>query len=168
MADWYCDFTNGDDTTGDGSAGLPFKTIQKALNTLSTAVYNTVHVMADEQLASALIMPTTTDGMIITGSSALSVPVITAGAGQAVSTQSGIYTRFHQLKLVNNAAWAFNVNTAKFIDCEIVIAGGMTVNGNSTIEGCYIHGTGGTFGVSATAGARIFHSVVDVAFNVLL
>ena len=32
MANWYCDYTNGDDTTGDGSSGTPWKTIQKTIN----------------------------------------------------------------------------------------------------------------------------------------
>lgn len=29
MADFYCDWTNGNDTTGDGSSGTPYKTIEK-------------------------------------------------------------------------------------------------------------------------------------------
>lgn len=31
-ADWYCDYTNGNDTTGDGSSGTPYKTIQKCVD----------------------------------------------------------------------------------------------------------------------------------------
>lgn len=32
MATWYCDYTNGDDTTGSGASGAPWKTLQKAVN----------------------------------------------------------------------------------------------------------------------------------------
>jgi len=31
----YCDYTNGDDDTGDGTSGNPYKTIQKSDNGLS-------------------------------------------------------------------------------------------------------------------------------------
>jgi len=32
MATWYCDYTNGDDTTGSGTSGAPWKTLQKTVN----------------------------------------------------------------------------------------------------------------------------------------
>lgn len=32
MANWYCDYTNGNDTTGSGTSGSPYKTVQKCVN----------------------------------------------------------------------------------------------------------------------------------------
>lgn len=32
MANWYCDYTNGNDTTGSGTSGNPYKTVQKCVN----------------------------------------------------------------------------------------------------------------------------------------
>ncbi len=32
MANWYCDYTNGNDTTGSGASGSPYKTVQKCVN----------------------------------------------------------------------------------------------------------------------------------------
>lgn len=35
MANWYCDYTNGNDSTGSGTSGSPYKTLQKAISVAS-------------------------------------------------------------------------------------------------------------------------------------
>ena len=32
MADWYCDNTNGNDSTGSGTSGSPYQTLQKCVD----------------------------------------------------------------------------------------------------------------------------------------
>lgn len=59
MADWYADKLNGDDTTGDGSEGNPYETIQKCVDSAAstdtvfvqnTAVYTEMVTVTDKSM----------------------------------------------------------------------------------------------------------------------
>lgn len=54
MADWYCDYTNGDDTTGTGSSGSPFKTLQKGIDSATRGDNIWVANTSAQVLSSAL------------------------------------------------------------------------------------------------------------------
>lgn len=50
----FCNYDTGDDGTGDGSLGNPYKTIQHAVDQLSTAGDLEVGVMADEPISTTI------------------------------------------------------------------------------------------------------------------
>lgn len=159
MATLYCNFAIGNDGTGDGSVGNPYKTIQAALNAADISVFNVIAVMADELLTTPIVMPlTTAAGIMITGAEAAAMPVITSPG--AITTASGIYWRMDYLKLVNGAAWTLTFqNTLKWTRCEIVVSGGVISSSGQFVD-CYIRGTGGTSGVSCSYTQRC---VIDIS-----
>jgi len=74
----YCDFTNGDDTTGDGSTGNPYKTMQKASDGLSGGdEVRCAKSPADTALTGTLAF--TLDSTTLTGSSTLFTSELVVG-----------------------------------------------------------------------------------------
>lgn len=58
MADIYSKYDTGNDTTGDGSIGNPYKTLAKSLSVANTAVANNFYLMADEPQSTIWTLPT--------------------------------------------------------------------------------------------------------------
>lgn len=54
MADWYCDYATGDDSTGDGSSGTPYKTLQKCIDSAARGDNIWIANTAAQVLSSAL------------------------------------------------------------------------------------------------------------------
>jgi hypothetical protein len=52
IADVYCDYDTGNDTTGDGSVGTPYQTISKALSTLSSPIIESTNIKLVGTIAS--------------------------------------------------------------------------------------------------------------------
>lgn len=64
MARRYCNFTTGNDTTGDGSIGNPYKTIAKGVTV--TSLGDTLCVMADELITSKIVLNSLSAGYTYT------------------------------------------------------------------------------------------------------
>jgi len=123
VADVYCDYTNGDDTTGTGTSGNPYKTVQKGLDNLTggntlwvstygtqilaapltwntgyTAVANTVTKIQawDNGGAGLVTLPdlTTKPGCIISCNSAITQPVNSTSIPQAVVWVNCVFEYF--------------------------------------------------------------------------
>jgi len=166
--EYYVDPAGGNDTTGNGTIGTPWKSVQKALNTITRDATNgdRVNIKAGvaDVLGAALSFSTY-------GVGGLSSPLIfqgyTAvagdggigsidGAGAYAISAGNNYTFYRDLKLGNcGAAAVVNVGGAggssHIINCEVYgTSGNGIVSGNQCyVDGCYVHDIGG-IGFSAT------------------
>jgi len=185
MANCYVDNTNGDDSTGDGSSGSPFKTIQHAFDNFSwsTAGGNAMYLANTSAfvLSSALTLPS---GLTSYDSASNNNPFVMAGwdnggsisitvpNGRTISpafeidgndTVSIILT----LSQTSGAYWAF-VNGIFHSTTSHAIAGSGNEPARPDFINCEVYDTGGYYSVS-DGGNYIgcyFHGTNNVAFNI--
>ena len=171
----YVDPANGNDTTGNGTIGTPWKSVQKALDTVtkSTANGNRINIKAGtaDVLSATLSFATY-------GAGGNSAPLILQGytsaagdggigeidGGGAVSIVAGSgnnYTSYVDLKLGNcGAAQVVGVGgtggTGLIRNCEVygTSGDGIVAGNNFQVDGCHVHNVGG-IGIKSVNGAVI-------------
>jgi len=173
MADIYCDNTNGNDSTGDGSSGTPYKTLQKCVD---NAAGGDVIWIGD---TSAQVLATAIDWTSGYGAGdAYATPLLirgwdySAGAGvagigeidcnSAVATWDSATSRPWYVCLYDlyihdttggtiTGSWYWRV-----IDCEIANSGGIGIKTGQVnlIYGCNIHDTD-SYGIGVSANSEV-------------
>jgi hypothetical protein len=165
MADIYVDPTSGDDTTGDGSTGTPYKTINKADQTATSGdtivIKDGTHTLSANQLntvdTSTTIRSENNDAStcIIDGTATLYYNSILVTGGVICTIQN---ITFKNMK-VPNVYGVIEVSSATatilkclFIDCGGHDNSGVIFNDNSTpstitVDRCVFYGYSGTGGV---------------------
>jgi len=159
----YVDYGAGNDTTGDGSIGTPWKTLQKAFDSLTrnTTDGNQVNLKAGTAHVNAAALDLTT--FIAGGALTLAAPLIIRGytsaandggmgeidcGGAQMFAGTYSYLVLVQLKIHNGAAGGNIVNLNSFctmIACEVVkgtsnSSYGIYGYGSGMFLGCWIHG----------------------------
>lgn len=157
LTNYYVDPAGGNDTTGNGSIGTPWKTVQKALNTITRDSTNgdQINVKAGgTDTLSAELNPTTY------GTPTLGAPLVIRGytsaandGGQGVISGGGTveiwnesarsFYHFIDMRLTaNSGASGIRVGAqCSLIRCEIdsFSAAGIITGANCLIDGCNIH-----------------------------
>ena len=74
MADYYVDFATGNDTTGDGSSGTPWKTVKKATDTVTAGNHRILFsdTAADNSIGAGTTTYTVAAGVRIIGTAGIS------------------------------------------------------------------------------------------------
>lgn len=154
MADYFVDPDAGDDTTGDGSVGTPWKTVQKAATeTVATGSIN-VKAGTDDVLAAALTFgfavshtapvtirgytATQNDGGIGGISGDDSVAIISGG------TLDGLRFIDMHLHSTGSATIIDCDNFCSFFNCELdnTTGSGILFDAACVVYGCHIHNIG--------------------------
>ena len=167
MADWYCDYTNGNDTTGSGTSGSPYQTLQKCVDSATRG--DTIYVAntSAQVFSSALSFGTGytaigTGETLITGwdnggSLSLTVPgtagTIPAGKIDATGLASGWITSLQPYVTVSNL---------------IIDSGSSSIaqsSGYWNFYRCHFLGTGKASGYFATQ-CRSFHCCLFEGFGI--
>lgn len=166
MAEWHCDWAAGNDTTGDGSEGSPYKTIQKCLDVLSAG--DKVWVKAS---ASYLEQPSAGTAGAATNPVVVEGYTTTKGDGgqatiDAESTRNFCWTEgsssFYVLRnlIMQDASaagvWATGADGMVFQNCRITGAGafgGVVVDNAPLFVDCEIDNNGGA-GIDADIGVQ--------------
>jgi len=160
MADWYCDFINGDDTTGDGSVGLPYKTLQKVLTTAGTAgVTNNIYLLASEALTAPLSFPSSNRDWNICGAMVTGVYPVISNASGAIGLNH-LYVNLHRVRLeIGGASETLGLNFS-VRDCVVSFTNARSLTGTSAVVfDSYLFGAmGGTNGITLS---RMQNCVVD-------
>lgn len=171
----YVDYGAGNDTTGDGTIGTPWKTLQKAFDTLTRNATdgNQVNLKAGTAHANAAALDLAT--FIAGGALANSAPLIIRGYTSAAN-DGGIaeidcngatmwaatsydYIVFIDLKMHNfgNTDGIYLDDDITFLRCEVYKGASsptdkrlIRADSRCRVIGCYIHdnGAGGAYGVS--------------------
>lgn len=174
--EYYVDPAAGNDTTGNGTIGTPWKSVQKALNAITRDATNgdriNLKAGSPDVLGAALSFATyglgaPTAPLIFQGyASAAGDGGVGAidGAGSYAISAGNIYTFYRDLKLGNcGSAAVVNVggatSSSHMINCEVYgTSGNGIVSGNNCyVDGCYIHDIGG-IGFSAIGGSICLRS----------
>lgn len=155
---YYVDPAGGNDTTGDGTIGTPWATVQKALNTITRDATNgdqiNVKAGGTDTLSSALVLttygtPTLAAPLFIRGYTAAAndggFGVIEGGGSVSVISATGAnYLWFVDAKLGNTGAnRVARIGTGGgYVNCEIYnsSAAGIQTGANNLVAGCYLHG----------------------------
>jgi hypothetical protein len=163
MAEFHANYDTGSDTTGDGSLGAPYKTVQKCLTEAgTTAETNVVYLLADEPLASTLSFPASSRSWIITGTKAATAYPELSSSSVALFA-SPAYLLCEGITLDVSAANLSLGIANSLINCVIALTSRqVTGSTNSYIGGCYFLGTGSIFAYSATQGG-VDKCVFDVS-----
>jgi hypothetical protein len=170
MADWYCDNTNGNDTTGDGSTGTPYQTLQKILDVAAggdnafvantsaqpAVVYNFTGITTSTT-ASFKIAPWDNGGSITVtlpdGTTALGWE-IDGGAGTNTFKNTLAYSSVRGLYIHNFGdayhIWLSGIRSSIY-DCEVTGGGyDLSTSGTVLLAGqsnnainCYVHNVDG-------------------------
>lgn len=154
---YYVDPTAGNDTTGNGTSGTPWKSVQKALNTITRDTTNgdqiNVKAGGTDTLSSALVLttygtPTAAAPLFIRGYTSAAndggFGVIEGGGSVSVISASGAnYLWFVDTKLGNTGAnRVARIGTGGgYINCEIYnsSAAGIQTGANNLVIQCYVH-----------------------------
>lgn len=175
MADIYCDFSNGDDGTGDGSSGNPYKTTQVGVDNASGG--DTVWV-GD---TAADVLAATIDWVSFGGGTSADAPIIirgwdySGGAGVEgtgeIDGNNAVANIFSttsfpshfilvSMRVHNTTGVVVDAgNDAHIIDCEIYNGGSaktLDVGTRGSVIGCNIHtGTSGANAIVAAGAVRV-------------
>ena len=165
LSHYYVDYGAGNDTTGDGSVGTPWKTIQKALDNAveDDGVQVNIKAGTAQVLAASLDMtaytvtngvPASLDPLILRGYTSSAndggIGEIDCG-GNTMWADSGLdYIGLYELKIHNggnNNLVGLDANIV-VVKCELC-AGASSPSGkfllgfnNGLVAGCYLHDTG--------------------------
>jgi len=163
-AHYYVDYQNGNDTTGNGSSGTPWKTIQKALDAAAEGADGTQINLRDNAAHVTAAALDRTTYVATNGAVSLTQPIIFRGytsaaddGGRATITVGGNYRLFaatnydfqwlvdltidgHTGALVDTV---YLQNSAVVLRCKVTGAGQykLRVNNNCVVAGCYISGS---------------------------
>ena len=167
-ADYYVDPGGGNDTTGDGSSGTPWATVQKALDTITAgATGDRINVKAgtSDSLSSSLSFatygnPTAVSPLRIQGYTTTAadggIGEIDGGGSVAIVDDVSIdYLTFIDMKLgnVGSAHIVSLDNNCNFTNCELHTSTNVApidLDLDATLTGCHAHtftSTGATAGV---------------------
>jgi len=170
ITQYYVSPASGNDTTGDGSSGTPWATVQKALNTITRNATDgdqiNLQAGGTDTLSAALTLatygrPTQAAPLIIRGYTSAAndggVGVISGGGSYAILTGTSndcIY--MIDLRLTNSGGNYLVAmrDYCSILNCEIdtSTAGGVVINGKSNVEHCYVHDCTGGHGIYISAG----------------
>ena len=168
MADIHCDYGVGDDTTGDGSAGNPYKTLQKAVDVCAASGdFIWVGDSADQVLSASIDWTTGYAGVLTTirgwdqSAGAGVAGVGTIDGNSAVTTLFSItsmpanVTLFQMILKGGTSTQASMPSTGHLVQCEVDGSAGSShgityATGAGSVVDCYVHGCGGT-GIRMTA-----------------
>jgi len=181
MADIYCDNTNGNDTTGTGAAGTPYKTLQKCVD--NAAADDTIWIGdTSAQVLAAAITWNTGFG----GSTSKASPIkirgwdYSGGAGVAgvfeIDGNSAVATwdtSTSRPTFVLYDGWIHDTTsdgifvgfTGAVINMEVSSTGGRGIMGGTQytmVLGCYIHDTGGD-GIQLNSQTLVMHNIIENA-----
>lgn len=163
-AHYYVDYSGGNDTTGNGSAGTPWKTIQKALDTVTEGADGTQVNLKDNAAHVTAAALDRTTYVATNGAVSLAQPIIFRGytttaddGGRATITVGGNYRLFaatnydfqwlvdltidgHTGALVDTV---YLGNSAVVLRCRVTGAGQykLRVGNNCVIANCHISGS---------------------------
>jgi hypothetical protein len=157
---YYCNFTDGSDTTGDGSSGSPWKTLQKAYDSIVGGGGNTnaIYLQADETLTTALNQTTYRSG----GTKRLSVHgdgerrTLTA-PGAYFGTIATTYTTFELLGFSGDGSASIFGQHCHWSDCvfnSARISGGS----NAVVDRSWFKGVTPRFSYMLAVGSGSFVS----------
>ena len=162
---WYCDFVNGDNTTGDGSSGNPWKTLYYALDSAGGNVVGgeTVYVADSgaEVLTTPILIdnaPTAAAPIVIRGDwtqdAVITIPhpdgdLVAAkldGNNAVASIFAGTkrsYVVYYRMIFANSTSFLIESSTSNiFIQCEFTDAGGsqmVDTGAGCTYIDCWFH-----------------------------
>jgi len=189
LSEYYVDPNAGNDTTGDGSVGTPWKTIQKALDTITRDSTNgdRVNVKAGTADVISVGLNLTTYGTP-TDTAAITIQGYTSAAGDggigeidcngnnisvwAVTTYDNICHRDMKMGNCITSTIVHLDNHIIFENCEIHTTTGTTAIGIQCdnfcrVINCHIHGIGGTTntGLQLQGGVVAYSYIEDYGTN---
>lgn len=161
MSEYYVDPSGGNDTTGDGTVGTPWKTVQKALDSITqnTTDGDRINVKdtADDVLTAQLDFSTIgvynlTYGLLIQGYTSTAgdggIGGISGGGTTGIITTSRNYIGFKDMHLHNTGANAIlNVDRGVLDNCEFSNSsstGNIVTLTEGGVYNCYFHDTDGS------------------------
>lgn len=183
-AHYYVDYSGGNDTTGNGTSGAPWKTIQKALDAATEGADGTqINLRANAAHVTAAALDRTTY-VATNGALSISQPIIFRGytstaddGGQATITVGGNYRLFAATNY--DFQWLVDLNidghTGALVDtvylgssavvsrCKITGAGQykLRVTNNCVVVNCYISGSE----FSATTSYCIYANSASIVYG---
>lgn len=179
LSEYYIDPASGNDSTGNGTSGTPWKTVQHALDTITRNATDgdrlNVKAGAADTLGAALSLttygtPTSAAPVVIQGytSTAGDGGIGELNGGGTVGIVSGgkFYVWFADMKLGNcGSADVLDVDyDAQILHCEIYGTSGFGIDPGTTLRciGCWFHDLTGTYAIDAGN----YHQIVGNYFNV--
>lgn len=184
ISQYYVSPASGNDTTGDGSIGTPWATVQKALNTITRNATDgdqiNLQTGGTDTLGAALSYvtygtPTATAPLIIRGYTSAAddggIGVISGAGSYAILAGNNDYIHLLDLRLTNvggNVAVALR-HHCSIQGCEIDTgtSRGIDTSGAVIVDRCYIHDFS-SFGVYDIGGALISHSHIAACGSYLI
>lgn len=168
---WYVNYESGSDTTGNGTAGNPYKTVKKLLETQTHDTTNGNEIImsgnADEVLAEALDTtftsnswyPTNQFDQVVIRGAVGSTTGFDGNATYSTAVSDG-YLHFINLEIKDSGTSAFHINAGRYYYCTI--HNGNAVNtayglNTGAFFNCYIYDVAGSSGV---AGFPIFEGCI--------
>jgi len=169
---YYVDPTSGNDTTGDGSSGTPWATMNKALTTITRDLTNgdqiNLKAGTDDVLSAAMPLgtygaPTNAAPLIIRGYTTTAndggIGGISGGGTTGLISTANDNHFFIDLKLHNtgsNTIAAVDRESA-FINCEIAntTARGVVADNSTSVINCYFHTISGSEAIDGGGGEAI-------------
>jgi hypothetical protein len=163
LTETYVDPVSGNDTTGDGSIGTPWATVQKALDTITRDSTNgdRINVKDSGDDTSSAPLDFTTYGTTLNNNSPLVIQGYTSAAGDggigglsgggSVSIQNTVNNYVHYFDMhLHNCGSAAVISAATqrysiFANCEIdnTSGDGINIDINNRVIFCHIHNIGG-------------------------
>lgn len=180
LTHYYVSPASGNDTTGNGTIGTPWATVQKALNTITRNATDgdqiNVQAGGTDTLGAALTLatygtPTAAAPLIIRGYTSAAddggVGVISGGGSYGIiNNGTGIdYLHLWDLRLTNcggNYVVGYLKNYSSIVNCEVdgsTSSHGILVNGTVLVERCYVHDVAG-HGIYVASGALVRHCYI--------
>jgi len=181
ITQYYVSPASGNDTTGNGSSGTPWATVQKALNTITRNATDgdqiNVQAGGTDTLSAALSLatygtPTAAAPLIIRGYTSAAndggIGVISGGGNYAVLSNYAL-DHVYLLDLhLTNAGSNFVVQLHDYcaiVNCEIDTNGGdvyscVQLTGLSRIERCYVHDAA-AHGIKLTGAGQALYNYVE-------
>jgi len=177
----YVDYGAGNDTTGDGTVGTPWKTIQKALDTITrnstdgdqiNVKAGTAQVLGATLSIATYGTPTAAAPLILRGYTSAAndggVGEINGNATYSIWTTSNTdYVHFIDLKMGNCGANVVMSNLRNYCllyRCEIygnTAVNGVLLSGISRVVNCYLHDLRGNYMLYSSGVSWVLGCVLD-------
>lgn len=187
--DYFCDFVNGDDATGDGSVGTPWKTFRGSLSNITRDVYHgdqinvrdtgTDAVDATEDITSSYGYPDFPSPLIIRGYTDAAddggVGVLSGAATRTIISTNADHVICKDMRFTDSGAARLikTDNYWDFVSCEFdnTTGDGVRIDDDCRLTDCYLHNIGGiglSTGTRSGARACVFENGANdftTAFN---
>lgn len=182
VSDYFCDYGGGDDTTGNGTIGTPWKTIQKAFNTITrnSTDGDRVNVKAGtaQVLSAALTLatygtPTLAAPLYLEGYTSAQgdggIGDINGNAGNFNMWTSNYNYRHIRNMIMRNTGNAVIFNGATFstlYNCELHTSSNgapIVLSHYNRMVNCYVHGMTGAIPVTLSGNGNCIldHCLID-------